>query len=145
MNEIIPYVWISVIVFAAVAEIYTLVKIPLWFIPSAFAVFILSLTKMQVWIQVALFFIITSILLVLSRIILKNFTKFKFINFAPELSFIGRNAIVTEEINNYRNMGAVRINGFICKAKAEDDDIIYESGLVVTVTGTDGLKAVCSR
>ena len=60
-------------------------------------------------------------------------------------SFIGRNAIVTQEINNFKNSGAVRINGLTWFAQSEDDDIIYESGLVVTVIRIDGVRAICSR
>ena len=135
-----PYLWIGVIVFAAVSEINTFVFVSAWFIPSAFIVFILSLTGIQVWVQVFIFFIITLILLVLSRTIFKKFIKYK-----NSISVIGQNAIVTEEINNYKNTGTVRINGHVWIAQAEEDDIIYESGLVVTVIYIESGKAVCAR
>ena len=135
-----PYIWIGVIVFAAVSEINTFVFISVWFIPPAFTAFILSLTGIQVWIQVFIFFIITLILLVLSRTIFKKLKKFKDLN-----SVIGKNAIVTEEINNYKSTGTVRINGYVWAAKAEEDDIIYENGLVVTVIQIESGKVVCAR
>ena len=144
MNEIMPYIWIGVIVFASVAEIYTFAHVSVWFIPSALIAFVLSLTGIHVWIQVLLFFIITLILLVLSRTIFKYFMKFK-TNIADSDVIIGKNAIVTEEINNYKNTGIIRINGLVWTAKADENDVIYESGLVVTVVRIDGVKAVCSR
>jgi len=134
-----PYIWIGVIVFAAASEINTLAFVSIWFIPAAFIAFVLSLTGVQVWIQVIIFFIITLITLVLSRTIFK---KFKKVNLN---SIIGKNAIVTEEINNYKRTGAIRINGFIWTAKSEEDDVIYESGLIVTVVKTEGIKVVCTR
>ena len=100
--------------------------------------------KVDVWIQVSVFFIIALILFTLSRTIFKKFIKFRRINTSRGF-VIGETAIVTEEINNYKNTGTVRINGAMLTAKSEDDNIIYESGLVVTVIGTDGAKAVCSR
>ena len=140
-----PYIWIGVIVFAGIAELYTLAFAAICFIPAAFVSFTLSLTgKVDVWIQTAVFFIIAFILFTLSRTILKKFIKFKRINTSRD-SVIGETAIVTEEINNYKNTGTVRVNGSVLTAKSEDDNIIYESGLVVTVIGTDGIKAVCSR
>jgi len=142
--EIMPYIWIGVIVFSFVAEIYTFAFVSVWLIPSALMTFVLSLTGMQVWIQVLLFFIITLILLVLSRTIFKKFIKFKTTSVNSDV-FIGKNAIVTEEINNYKGTGIIRANGFVWIAKAEENDIIYESGLVVTIIRIDGVKAICSR
>ena len=149
MSEIMPYIWIGIIVFAAVAEIYTFVLVSVWFIPSALTSFILSLTGFQVWIQVFVFFIITFVMMVLSRIIFRKFMKSKtaYINITNEISdsLIGKSAIVTQEINNYKNTGTIRAGGFECGAKSDDDDIIYESGLVVTIIRIDGAQAICSR
>jgi len=139
-----PYIWIGVIVFALVAEIYTFARVAVWFIPSALTAFFLSLTEMQVWIQVLVFFIITLILLVLSRTIFKRFIKFK-TKESNQVYIIGKDAIVTEEINNYKRTGAIRINGSTWTAKSEDDDVIYESGLIVTVVKTEGRKVICTR
>jgi len=60
-------------------------------------------------------------------------------------SIVGKPAIVTQEINNYKDTGTVRIDGLTWVAKSDDDDIIYESGLVVTVVQIDGALAICSR
>ena len=144
MNELMPYIWIGIIVFAALAEIYTLTLVAVWFIPSSVASFVLSLTGLQVWEQVFIFFIVTLILLILSRTVFRKFTKYKTLNPNSDL-LVGKSAIVTQEINNYQNTGTVRINGLEWEAKTEEDDIIYESGLVVIVVGLDGATAVCSR
>lgn len=139
-----PYIWIGIIVFASVVELHTLALVSVWFIPAALVSFILSLIGIDVWIQVLIFFITTSVLLILSRLFFKNFIKFKTVSTNSD-SVIGKTAIVTEEINNYKNTGAVRVNGLIWTAKAEDDNIIYETGLVVTVMRIEGVKVICSR
>ena len=144
MNEIMPYIWIGIIVFAALAEIYTFALVTVWFIPSALTAFILSLTGFQIWHQVLVFFIITSVMLVLSRTFFRKFYKSRNTRASSNL-LIGKSAIVTEEINNYKNTGIIRIDGIEWLAKADDDDIIYESGLVVTIIRTDGVNFICSR
>jgi membrane protein implicated in regulation of membrane protease activity len=144
MKEIIPYIWIGIIIFAAVAELHTLALVSVWFVAAGIIAFIFSLAGMEVWLQVLLFFIITSILLILSRTIFKKFIKFKSESTNVD-SLIGKTAIVTEEINNLKSTGEIRINGVLWTARAEDDDIIYETGLVVTISAIEGVKAICTR
>lgn len=154
MSEMMPYIWICIIVFASIAELHTLALVPVWFIPAGLAAFIMSLTgAVAIWAQVFIFFIISLVLFIISRTVFRRFIKvrktganFGYINSVGSVNFIiGKTAIVTEEINNYKNTGEIRINGFTWNAKSEDDDIIYESGLVVTVVEIEGARAVCLR
>ena len=146
MSEIMPYIWIGIVFFASVAELHTLVFVPVLFIFPALAAFVLSLMEFQVWLQTLVFFALAIIFFVFSRTVFRRFTKRRRRNTnTNSYSFIGKDAIVTQEINNYKNTGAVRINGLIWTALAEDDEVIYESGLVVTVIGMDGINAVCTR
>jgi len=147
-----PYIWIGIVIFAALAEIYTLALVPVWFIPSSLTAFILSLTGFHVWIQAAVFFIISLFLLVLSKTVFRKFLKSKTaLNIndtdtdANSDLLAGKSAIVTQEINNFKNTGAVRAGGFEYGAKSDDDDIIYETGLVVTIIRMDGEQMICSR
>ena len=141
-----PYIWIGVIVFAFILKVHTFKIFPVWLIPSAFTAFVLSLIDIQVWLQVAAFFVITLVLLIFSRAIIKKPKKRKNANInSRDDSLIGRNALVTEEINNYKNTGTIRINGLVWNAQSEDDGIIYESGLVVIILGIQGVNLICSR
>ena len=142
MSEFMPYIWIGIVVFASVVEIHTFAFVSVWFVPPALASFTLSLTGLQVWIQVLVFFIMSAVLLVLSKTLFRRTVRYRISNHD---SIIGKNAIVTEEINNHKDTGMVRINGLIWNAKADEDDVIYESGLVVTVVHIDGVEAICSR
>ena len=135
-----PYIWISIIIFSAVAGAGTIARAPLRLIPPSLISFILSLSGAQVWRQVLLFFILAPVILILSRAFLKKYIKSK----SPDL-LVGSSAIVTQEINNHKKTGEIRINGLAHNARAEDNNIIYEPGLVVTVTAVDGAGAVCSR
>ena len=138
MREIMPYIWLGIIIFALIAGVNTRSRTPLWLIPPGLTAFILSVSGAAVWRQACIFFILAAILLILSRTFFKKIIKLK-------NPLDGKAAIVTEEINNQKNTGEIRINGIAHTAKAEEDDIIYEAGIVVTVIGLDGIKAVCTR
>jgi len=140
MREIMPYIWILIIIFSAAAGVSAITRAPLRLIPSSLTAFILSLSGAQVWHQVLLFFILTPLILILSRTFFKKYFKSK----GPDF-LIGSSAIVTQEINNHKKTGEIKINGLAHSARAEDNNIIYEPGLVVTVTALDGADAVCSR
>jgi membrane protein implicated in regulation of membrane protease activity len=126
-------------------EIHTFAFVSVWFLPPALASFTLSLAGTSVWIQTAVFFGAASVLLILSRTVFRKSAKTAIPGSYDYI--IGKTAIVTQEINNYKDTGAVRINGLTWTAKSDDDDIIYESGLVVTVIDIDaeGTEAICSR
>ena len=147
--EITPYLWICISVAAAVVEVLTLSKTAVWFVPAGLFVFFLAIFEVDVWIQVAVFIIISLILIGLSRVMSKNFINFVKFKETKEIkeykNLIGKAAIVTEEIDNIKNTGSVRINGTIWTARAEDADELYENGLIVTIIKIDGECVICSR
>ena len=147
--EITPYLWICISVAAAVVEVLTLSKTAVWFVPAGLLVFFLAIFEVDVWIQVAVFIIISLILIGLSRVMSKNFINFVKFKETKEIkeykNLIGKAAIVTEEIDNIKNTGSVRINGTIWTARAEDADELYENGLIVTIIKIDGECVICSR
>jgi len=140
MREMMPYIWIGIIVFSVIAGINMYSRVLLWLIPAGLAAFILSLTGAEVWQQAVIFFILVPVLLILSRTFFKKIIKPR-----RQILAVGATAIVTEEINNYKDTGEIIINGLVHDARADEDDIIYEAGLVVTVIELDGARAVCSR
>ena len=142
MREIMPYIWIGIIIFSAAAGVNTASRAQLRIIPAGLAAFVFSLAGAEVWQQAVIFFILAPVFLVLSHALLRKIAKLR----TPAASrIVGRTAIVTQEINNYKQTGEIRLNGAVHAARAEESDIIYEPGLVVTVIRLEGLKAVCTR
>jgi len=133
-----PYIWTGIIIFSAAAGVSAASRAAFRLIPAGFAAFILSLSGAQVWQQALLFFILAPVLLVFFRTFSRKSAGFK--NPAA-----GSSAIVTQEINNRKETGEIRINGLAHTARAEEDDVIYETGLVVTVVRLEGGQAVCTR
>ena len=160
MREIMPYIWMGIIIFSIIIKLYSRSLAPIGLALAGFCAFVLSLNEtgeVRVWIQVVVFFG-TSVLLGLFSWIVYIRSKKGEKKVASIISLVGKTAIVIEEINNYKSAGAIRVNGVTLGAKSEEDDIIYETGLVVTIVGMEELegydenneragelKAVCAR
>lgn len=152
LSELMPYLWIGVIVMAAAVELLTLKSAAVQLIPSGTAAFALSLAGIFSWIQVCVFIIISFILLllrILSGTNPKKFMKKAHLDWTHNLHKLeGKTAIVVKEIDNCKNTGKVRINGELWEARTGSDDAVYESGIVVTVEEVDesnGVTLICSR
>ena len=143
MREIMPYIWLGIIIFAGVVKLNMHSLAPAWLVIAGLTAFMLSLYETDVWMQALIFFALAAALTVLHRILFKKIVMNK--SRQSRNAVIGSAAIVTEEINNLKNAGEIRFNGLPWSARAAEDDVIYETGLVVTITGLDGTKAVCSR
>lgn len=145
MNDIIPFVWVLIIVLSAVVEMASLNLISIWFIPSALIAFVLSLLGVPVWIQSAVFFAVSAVLLVMSKTILKDVIKLRPVATNAD-SNIGKTAVVVEDIKP--NMpGAVRVRGQIWTAAISPDERqdTIRAGELVYITAIEGVKLICAR
>ena len=57
-------------------------------------------------------------------------------------SLIGREAIVSEGINNLKDEGAVKVNGQEWTARTGDNDITLAAGTVVVIERIEGVKLI---
>jgi len=164
MREIMPYIWMGIVIFAAIVKLHTRSLAPIWLALAGFCTFVISLNEAgqtRVWVQGLIFAGLSAMMWLSSWIVCikrkKSEKKSEDWNNGERkfASLIGGTAIVVEEINNYKNAGIIRVNGLTFGAKSEEDDIIYETGLVVTIVGIEEYdeyseaageaKAVCSR
>ena len=58
---------------------------------------------------------------------------------------IGKNAVVTEQIDNIHAKGAVKVDGKEWTARSDDGNIIISEGEIVTVLRIEGVKLICSK
>ena len=104
------WIWLAALVFFAVIEAVTSALVSLWFIGGALVSMIAALLGAPIWLQFALFFTVSAILLLLLRPLAKKYL-------LPNQtatnagSNIGKTAVVTEAIDNLRGIGAVKISG----------------------------------
>ena len=138
--------WIGIVFAALFIEMHTAELVAVWFIPSALVSMVLALCKVEIWIQWAVFFVMSTILLIvafrfLRKLLLKNHGKTK----TDTDILIGRLARVEEDINNAEMSGAVKIDGKIWSARMTDDSETAQKGEFVTVEYISGVKLMCKK
>lgn len=140
-DNIDALVWLAVIIVATLIEAQTLVLISIWFIPSATVSLILSFCHVNIGIQIAVFAVMSFILLIFSRKLFGKAFRIKPVATNSD-SLIGERAIVTEDICNVEGKGAARVRGLEWSARAADGENI-KAGTVVLITGIEGVKLMC--
>ena len=134
--------WLILLVAFAVVEGATVSLVSVWFIGGAAAALIAALSGAEIWLQVVLFFAVSIALLLCLRPISKRLLRQKKVATNAD-SNIGKEAVVTEEIDNLQGKGAVKIAGVEWSARSEDGSVI-EKGAVVRIERIEGVK-VCVR
>ena len=132
--------WLIVLVVCLVVEFSTLGLTSIWFAGGALLSMIIALIGGPLWLQILVFLVASIVLLFFTRPVAtkyfnKNRTKTN-VN-----SIAGRQAIVTETIDNLKGMGQIVTNGMEWTARCLDDSVI-EEGAVVTIEKIEGVKAI---
>ncbi len=144
MLSYLPYIWVGIILLAVVLEAATCTLVSIWFIPSAVIALVLSLFKVELWIQILTFIVLSALLLVFSRRIFKKALRIKDVATNAD-AVIGEKAVVTEPIRNLEARGQVKVKGQVWSARAADPDAEYEVGDVLDVVSIEGVKLICRK
>ena len=127
MYEIIG--WVIALVVFVVLEAVTACVVSIWFAGGAACALIFAALSAPLWLQFAVFFVVSVLLLLLLRPLARRWTGVR-----PEATnadrVIGQEALVTETIDRLHSRGAVRIGGVEWSAKTDNDVIIPEGSLV---------------
>jgi len=126
-----PYIWITLAVLSLIIEAASLYYTAICFLPAAIVSIVLAFSNYPIYIQVLVFIIISLIFLIIRFTLLRNLLNRK--KTTPD-SLTGSKAIVTEIINNETNTGKIKIDNKIYRVKSADDKIIFEIGVIVTIT-----------
>ena len=133
--------WLLLAALFIVLEIISLGLTTIWFAGGAFVAALAGLAGMSLSIQVALFLVVSIILLVLTRPIAVRYLDSKTQKTNSE-ALIGQKAIVLQTINNLTAEGQVKVNGMEWTARAKTDETISPEGEVVTILEIQGVKLI---
>jgi len=123
-------------------EMATVGFLVFWFAIGALITMIVSFFVDNVVIQTAVFIISSVLLLFLTKPFVKKFTATKPKVKTNAYSIIGKNAIVTKEINSHKGeVGQIKVGGESWTAKSNSEEIIPVD-TEVKVLEIDGVKAV---
>ena len=133
--------WLVFLVALVVIEICTMGLTTIWFAAGALAATVAAALGAPLFLQIALFLIVSVLMLVFTRpIAVKYFNQDR--EKTNVESVIGKKAIVTGAIDNLQACGQVTLNGLEWTARSTADDLKIPEGSVVIVREIQGVKLI---
>lgn len=139
-----PWVWLGVTIAAIVSEAATLALVAVWFIPSALVSLVISLFRLPIWLQAAVFLAMSLALMIFLKPFMKKVLK---IRYSPTNAdtVIGKTGTVIEKIDNIAATGAVKADGKVWTARSDDDSVTIDEGALVRAVAIEGVKLICKK
>ena len=131
MSEMVT-LWLVVLIVSIGVEVATLGLTSIWFAGGAVVAVIVAAFHGPVWLQILLFFAVSLLLLFFTRPVAVRYFNKDRVRTNVE-SMIGRQAIVTSEIDNLQGIGQVTVGGQEWSARTEADGMNLQPGTVVIV------------
>ncbi|MBQ8145399.1 MAG: NfeD family protein [Clostridia bacterium] len=138
--------WLALAIALMVIELSTTQLLSLWFSIGAGITAIVKVIFQDIGIvwQVVIFAVVSLVLLIVTRPLAKKLLSKSGEGNKTNLDLIiGKEAIVTEEIDNVKAQGAVKLNGLIWSARSRDESVIPVDTVVI-VEEINGNKTVVS-
>ena len=142
MKELI--IWLVLLILFVGLEAATLGLTSIWFAGGALAAMVAAALNAPVWLQVIVLLIIALVLLIFTRpVAVKYFNKDRAKTNVN--SVIGKQAIVTAEIDNLQATGQVVVSGQEWSARSCEEGVIISEGSVVEVEAVSGVKLMVRK
>ena len=135
------YVWLILAIIFVVAECMTVGLVSIWFAGGALTAMLLSMAGANVAWQAVAFLVVSAVLLVATRPLVKKYLLNKKTKTNYE-SVIGEVAKVIETIDNYNQTGAAFADGKEWMARSASDVVVLEKGSLVKVAAIEGVKLI---
>ena len=133
-------VWVVLMVVFLVVEAATAGLTCIWFAIGSLAALIAALFDALLWLQIVWFLVISFVTLYFTRPLVKKYVNSRSQPTNADM-VIGKEALVTEDIDNVEATGAVSVGGKVWTARSADGGRI-KSGAVVSVLRIEGVKLI---
>ena len=137
-------VWLIAMVVLLIVEAMVPGLISIWFAIGALAALISALFHAPLWLQLVWFFAISILTLVLTRPFVKKYVNSRVTPTNADV-VIGKDAVVTEKIDNLHSQGAVMLDGKVWTARMNRESEIAEAGETVRVLRIEGVKLIVDK
>ncbi len=138
MSEMMIF-WLVLLIIAIGVEVCTMGLTSIWFAGGALAAILALILHAPVFLQVILFFLVSLVLLIFTRPVAVRYFNRDRVKTNVE-SMVGRQGVVTGEINNVQGIGQVTVSGQEWSARSVDDSVRIPVGAVVNVVSINGVK-----
>ena len=134
--------WLVLMVLFLLVEAITVTLVSTWFAVGSLAALLLSLLGASVGLQVAMFVIVSAVLLTALRPLVRKYIKPKLTKTNVD-AVVGSTGLVTVAIDNVSAVGQVKLGAMYWTARSESGEPICE-GTLVKVDRIEGVKAFVS-
>lgn len=136
--------WLIAFVVLVGIELGTMALTTIWFAGGALIAFLLSLVGVSAEIQLAVFVIVSFVLLFFTRPWAARHLNNHTVKTNAE-GMVGKSARITAEVNNELGTGAAIAGGQEWTARALSDGDIYPVGMTVMIKEIRGVKLIVSK
>ncbi len=133
--------WAIATVILVIVEFVTVDLIAVWLAGGALAAFLVSLFTGELWLQIVVFIVVSAILLIATRPIVRRISSEQKKVATNADSLIGKECIVKEEIDNLQNTGRVLADGLLWTARTSDGSRA-QIGDVCVIESIVGVKLI---
>ena len=140
MDNWYPIFWLVLAVIFGIAEMMTIQLVSVWFALGAIVTVLMSLTGVPFVAQFAVFVLVSSLSLLLSRPLAQKMLNAKKVKTNAD-AVIGMEGVVTEDIDNLHEQGRVLVNGLSWSARSHSGAPIGQDSFV-RVLRIDGVKLI---
>lgn len=138
-----PLIWVLIAVIFAVIEGFTMGLTTIWFTVGGVGACIIALLGGPIPLQVAVFLIVSIIMLYFTRPLAEKRLKIGHEKNSID-QMIGKTCIVTEKIVPY-STGQVNLNGMVWTAVSRNQEEVLEKGDLVRIKAIEGVKLIVER
>jgi len=133
-------IWLALLILFAVVEAVTVGLVSIWFAAGALAGLLSTFFTDNVWLQAGVFLLTSAVTLALARPLTRKFFTPRQIHTNAD-RVIGREAVVSEAIDDLRGAGAVKVGGTEWTART-GTGVTIPVGATVKVLRIDGVKLI---
>lgn len=133
--------WLVLLIVAIVVEVLTMGLTTIWFAGGALVAILAAMLHLPIWLQIILFAGVSLTLLFFTRPVAVKYFNRDRIKTNVE-SMVGRQAVVTGEIDNIQGIGQVTLSGQEWSARSTDEKVRIPVGSVVNVVSVSGVKLI---
>ncbi len=132
-------IWLVVLIITIGIEVATMGLTSIWFAGGAVVGILAAILNAPIPLQLILFFVVSMLLLIFTRPVAVRYFNKDRVKTNVE-SMVGRQAVVTSEINNLQGTGQVTVGGQEWSARSVEEGGRIPVGSVVNVVSISGVK-----
>ena len=137
-------IWLITMIVLLIVEAVVPGLVSIWFALGALAALIAAILHAPMWLQLVWFFVVSIAALVLTRPLAKKYVNSRVKPTNADM-ILGKECVVTEEIDNIRGTGAVTVGGKVWTARMENDGETAAVGEVLKTLRIEGVKLIVSK